>query len=38
VNIGGDTDTILTTPKWYLLIYSIALMYPKNDKDEHKNS
>jgi len=38
VNIGSDTDTILTMPKWHLLIHSIELVFSKNDKDKHKNS
>jgi len=38
VNIGGDTDTILTIRKWYLLAYSIDPVSSKNDKDEHKKS
>jgi len=38
MNIGSDTDTILTIPKWHFLIFSIDPMSSKNDKDEHKNS
>jgi len=38
VNIGSDTDTILTIQKWRLLIHSIELVFSKNDKDKHKNS
>jgi len=37
VNIGSDTDTILTIPKWHLLIHSIELVFSKNDKDENKS-
>ena len=38
VNIESNTDTILTIPKWYFMIYTIKAAFSKNDKDEHKNS
>jgi len=38
VNIGGNSDTILTTPKCHILICEIETVFSKNDKDKHKNS
>ena len=38
MNIGDDTDTILTHLKVHLMIYKIEPVVSKNDKDKHKNS
>jgi hypothetical protein len=37
MNIDSETDTILTIPKWYLLIDRMKASYSKNDSDELKN-
>ena len=38
MNIGSDSDTILTTLKWHFICTTKEASYSKNDKDEHRNS